>query len=119
MIQRIRRPYLLLATLILLLAAFFRVWQLGTTPPGLLVDELRNAQIADRLRTGEVQVVYDELTPGREGFYYAVLAATSVMRRSIRSTTTPGSSPVRVLMATLPRVPTDVRVARTPTVWSR
>ena len=67
MTPRVRRPYLLLATLLLLLAALFRIWHLGTTPPGLLMDELHNAQLADRMRAGDVAVVYDEVSPGRGG----------------------------------------------------
>lgn len=77
--SRTRRPYLFAGTLILLLAAFFRLWDLGTVPPGLLVDELHNAQLADAMRAGNVSVVYDEVTPGREGVYYALLVATSML----------------------------------------
>lgn len=77
--SRIRRPFLFAATLILLLAAFFRLWHLGTVPPGLLVDELHNAQLADRMRAGDMAVVYDQVVPGREGFYYALLAVTTTL----------------------------------------
>ena len=77
MIIRTRRPYLLVATLILLLAALFRLWELSATPPGLLLEELHNAQVADNMSVSDVAVVYDELNPGREIFYYLLLAASN------------------------------------------
>jgi hypothetical protein len=79
MTQKTRRPYLLLATVILLLASVFRLWDLTTTPPGLLVEELHNVQLAERMRAGNVAVVYADVTPAREGFYYTLLAATGAL----------------------------------------
>lgn len=72
--RRALRPYLFSALLILVVAAFFRLWQLDSAPPGLSVAELQNAQLADRMRLGDVAVVYDDLTPGRSGLYHALLA---------------------------------------------
>lgn len=71
----VRRPYLAVATLLLLLAAFFRLWHLATVPPGLSYEELVNAQLADWFRRGYISVIYDEVSPGREGVYYALLAS--------------------------------------------
>ncbi len=73
------RWYLPLGVALLLLAAFFRTWDLTTNPPGLHPDELINTQLSDRLRQGDVAVVYDEVEPGREGLYYAVLAASTTV----------------------------------------
>ena len=76
--------FLLTATLLLLLAAFFRIWDLGSTPPGMHNEELINAQISERLRQGDLRVIYDEVTPGREGLYYAILAvATAITGRGV------------------------------------
>lgn len=69
--------YLAVAVLLLLLAAFLRLWALTTTPPGLHAEELINTQIADRLSRGDVAVIYDEVEPAREGLYYALLAAST------------------------------------------
>ncbi len=79
-----RQRHLLAATALLLFAAFFRLWNLGSTPPGLSVVELTNAQLADRMRDGDVSVIYDQVTPAREGLYYAYLAiSTAVTGRGI------------------------------------
>ena len=69
--------YLAVAVGLLLIAAFFRLWALGSVPPGMSTEELNNAQISDRLRHGDVSVIYDEVTPAREGLYYAILALSS------------------------------------------
>jgi 4-amino-4-deoxy-L-arabinose transferase-like glycosyltransferase len=74
-----RRSYLAIAVLLLLAAAFFRLWHLTTVPPGLLREELVNAELADSLRGGNVSVVYDEISPGREGLYIALLSAFTVL----------------------------------------
>jgi hypothetical protein len=68
----------------LLIGVFLRFWQLGSAPPGLSNDELVNVQLADHMRQGEVSVVYNQVTPGREGLYYAYLAlATEFMGRGL------------------------------------
>jgi 4-amino-4-deoxy-L-arabinose transferase-like glycosyltransferase len=47
-------------------------------------EELVNVQISDRLREGDISVVYDEVRPGREGLYYAILAgSTSITGRGL------------------------------------
>lgn len=71
--------YLAIAVVLLLLAAFLRLWALTTTPPGLHAEELINTQIADRLSQGDVAVIYDEVEPAREGLYYALLAASTTI----------------------------------------
>lgn len=74
-----RRWYLLLAVGLLLLAAFFRLWQLGAIPPGMHAEEIVNAQLSERMREGDVAVIYDEVQPAREGLYYALLALSSAL----------------------------------------
>jgi 4-amino-4-deoxy-L-arabinose transferase-like glycosyltransferase len=74
-----RRSYLAIVVLLLLVAAFFRLWHLTTIPPGLLREELVNAQLADSLRRGNVSVVYDEISPGREGLYITLLSALTAL----------------------------------------
>jgi 4-amino-4-deoxy-L-arabinose transferase-like glycosyltransferase len=81
---RSRRWYFAIATLLLVIAAFFRLWNLSTAPPGMSAGELVNAQISDRVREGHISVVYDEVRPGREGLYYAILAgSTSITGRGL------------------------------------
>lgn len=71
------RWYLPLAVGLLLVAAFFRTWDLTTNPPGLHPDELINTRLSEQLRQGDVAVIYDDVEPAREGLYYAVLAAST------------------------------------------
>src|SRR5512139_99746 len=79
-----RRWYFAIATLLLVIAAFFRLWNLSTAPPGMSAEELVNAQISDRVREGDISVVYDQIRPGREGLYYALLAgSTSITGRGL------------------------------------
>jgi len=74
-----RRLYLALIVLLLLAAAFFRLCRLTTIPPGLLQEELVNAQLADSVRYGNIAVIYDEASPGREGLYTLLLSATTAL----------------------------------------
>jgi 4-amino-4-deoxy-L-arabinose transferase-like glycosyltransferase len=74
-----RRWHFPIAVFLLLIAAFFRTWQLGTTPPGMHAEELVNAQISDRLRDGALSVIYDEVHPAREGLYYGLLALSTTL----------------------------------------
>lgn len=79
-----RRWYFAIAALLLVVAAFFRLWNLSTAPPGMSAEELVNAQISDRVREGDISVVYDQIRPGREGLYYALLAgSTSITGRGL------------------------------------
>lgn len=78
------RAYLILATVLLLVAAFFRIWHLGTTPPGMTADEILNAQLAGRMGQGQIAVIYDQIAPAREGLYYVYLAlATTLLGKGI------------------------------------
>ncbi len=72
-----RRWYLAVVTALLLVAAFFRLWDLRGAPPGMSTDELINAQLADHMREGDVSVVYSRVAPAREGLYFAILAAST------------------------------------------
>ena len=74
-----RGPSLAAATILLLLAAFLRLWALSTTPPGLHAGELINTQLSDRLRQGDIAVIYDDVEPAREGLYYALLAGSTTL----------------------------------------
>ncbi|MBU2109422.1 glycosyltransferase family 39 protein [Patescibacteria group bacterium] len=60
--------------LILAIAVFFRLWQIGTIPPGLYPDEAMNGNNAlEALHTGEYKVFYPE-NNGREGLYINIVA---------------------------------------------
>jgi 4-amino-4-deoxy-L-arabinose transferase-like glycosyltransferase len=76
--RRIRWDFAI-AVILLIGAAFFRLHQLGTTPPGLQAEELLNAQLSDRMRQGLVSVIYSDVTPAREGLYHALLAASTTL----------------------------------------
>lgn len=79
-----RRWYFVVAALLLVIAAFFRLWDLSTAPPGMSGEELVNAQISDRVRDGDISVIYDQIQPAREGLYYAILAgSTSITGRGL------------------------------------
>lgn len=59
---------------ILILAAFFRIWQIGSIPPGLHPDEAVNGLDAiNTIETGKFRVFYPD-NNGREGFYIWLLA---------------------------------------------
>ena len=61
--------------LILAVAGFFRLWQLGSIPPGLWPDEAAYAQDAiETLKTGDFKVFY-AANQGREGLFMWILAA--------------------------------------------
>lgn len=77
--RRRGRWYLSIATLLLLVAAFFRTWSLGSVPPGMHAEELINAQLSEHVRNGDLSVIYDDVTPAREGLYYAILAGVSTL----------------------------------------
>lgn len=60
--------------LILVLAVFFRLYNLGETPPGLYPDEAMNGNNAlEALETGEYKVFYTD-NNGREGLYINLVA---------------------------------------------
>ena len=71
---RISKSPFFLLLLILLLASFFRLWQLSDAPPGLYPDEALNANTAiEALEKGEYQVFYVD-NNGREGLYMNLVA---------------------------------------------
>jgi len=60
--------------LILLVATFFRVWQLDSAPPGLYPDEAMNANNAlESLQNNQFKLFYPE-NNGREGLYFWFVA---------------------------------------------
>jgi len=64
----------LILTAILLLAAFFRFWQIGAIPPGLYPDEAMNGNNAlEALETGDYKVFYSD-NFGREGLFINIQA---------------------------------------------
>ncbi|MBN1428314.1 MAG: hypothetical protein JXB07_08010 [Anaerolineae bacterium] len=69
--------YFAVAVLLLIAAAFFRLWHLSTAPPGMSAAELINAQISDQIRQGDISVIYNQTEPAREGLYYAILATST------------------------------------------
>ncbi len=65
---------LLCLSVILGIAAFFRLWQLGSIPPGLYPDVAMNGNDAlDSLKTGDFKIFYPE-NNGREGLFMWLIA---------------------------------------------
>ena len=60
--------------LILVIAAFFRLWQIGSTPPGLFGDEAVNGLDALDVLAGRGQVFFPA-NYGREGLHMFIIAA--------------------------------------------
>ena len=68
------RKFTWLVWTVVLLAAFFRLYQLPQTPPGLYPDEAMNGNNAvEAWRTGEFKVYYPE-NNGREGLFINIQA---------------------------------------------
>jgi hypothetical protein len=65
--------YFGIAVILLLAAAFFRLWHLGTAPPGMHPEELINIQLSEQMKQGHISVIYEEARPAREGLYFALL----------------------------------------------
>ena len=64
----------ILLILILIVAAFFRLWQLNQIPPGLYPDVAMNGTNAlDSLKTGNFQVFYPD-NNGREGLFFWLIS---------------------------------------------
>jgi len=59
---------------LLLLAAFLRMTDLATLPPGLSDNEITNARFVDNVKQGEISVFYDYNNEGREGVYHVAVA---------------------------------------------
>src|SRR3989344_8126331 len=65
---------ILLLTGILIIAAFFRLWQLDSIPPGLFPDEAMNGNNAfEALHGGGFKIFYRE-NNGREGLFINIQA---------------------------------------------
>ncbi len=78
------RWYFGMAVALLLLGAVFRLWHLGSAPPGMSADELVNIQLSDQMRSGDISVIFTEAHPAREGLYYGILGAwTSLAGRGL------------------------------------
>jgi 4-amino-4-deoxy-L-arabinose transferase-like glycosyltransferase len=60
--------------LILVIAAFFRLWRIGSTPPGLFGDEAVNGLDALDVLAGRGQVFFPA-NYGREGLHMFIIAA--------------------------------------------
>jgi len=64
-----KKKVIIFLLVIIAIAAFFRLWQLNTIPPGLYPDEAMNGNDAlNSLKTGNFKVFYPE-NNGREGLY--------------------------------------------------
>lgn len=69
-----RRTVVISLALIIIVAAFFRLYQLREVPPGLYPDEAMNGSNAlEALHTGEYRVFYPE-NNGREGLFMNIQA---------------------------------------------
>lgn len=68
------RPGILLAALLLLIAAWFRVWQIDRVPPGLHHDEVISSELVEQnVLAGRPAIFYDR--GGREGLFHLTSAA--------------------------------------------
>src|SRR3989338_2140539 len=69
-----KRKELIILILVLLIASFFRLWQLDSIPPGLYPDVALNGNEAlETLKTGDFKVFYPE-NNGREGLMMWLIA---------------------------------------------
>lgn len=60
---------------LLLLATIFRASRLPTYPPGISLAEAVDTQIVEFARFGQIEVIYDLGTEGREGMYHLAVSA--------------------------------------------
>jgi len=68
------KKFYILLTIVFIIATFFRLYNLGITPPGLYPDEAMNGNNAlEVLHTGDVKVFYPE-NNGREGLFINIQA---------------------------------------------
>src|SRR5258708_3795781 len=68
------RRYYLVLTLIVLVAAFLRLWQLATAPPGLHYDLAATALLGDEVAFNGYRPVFISAYTGHEALYYDWLA---------------------------------------------
>jgi hypothetical protein len=66
-----------LVVLVFLLAAFLRLRELATLPPGFHADEIADIRITETARQGRIEVYYDLGGEGREGLYQSMLASVT------------------------------------------
>jgi len=71
--------YFGVALILLMAAAFLRLWHLGTAPPGLNQQELVNIQLSEQMKSGNLSVIYEEARPAREGLYFGMLAISTAL----------------------------------------
>ena len=64
-----------LLILVLLVAAFLRLWQVGTLPPGLHYDEAADTIIAQQIARGESAPIFVEAYTGKEVLFFYWAAA--------------------------------------------
>lgn len=66
-----------LAALLLFIAAATRIVGLNAAPLGISTPEAYDMQIAEQIRLGQVEVLYEVNDEGREGFYHTLLSANT------------------------------------------
>jgi hypothetical protein len=76
---RSERWYFGIVVILMITAAFFRLWHLGTAPPGMHPEELINIQLSEQLKQGHISVIYAEARPAREGLYFALLGLSTAL----------------------------------------
>jgi hypothetical protein len=81
-VRRIPRFFwLLVATL--LIAAFLRLWQLDTLPPGLHYDEAADTIIAQQIARGESAPIFVAAYTGKEVLFFYWAAAPKLIGPSV------------------------------------
>jgi 4-amino-4-deoxy-L-arabinose transferase-like glycosyltransferase len=71
--------YFGIVVVFLITAAFFRLWHLGTAPPGMHSEELINIQLSEQMKQGHISVIYEEARPAREGLYFVLLGLSTAL----------------------------------------
>jgi 4-amino-4-deoxy-L-arabinose transferase-like glycosyltransferase len=72
----------LLAVMLLIIAAGFRLVDLATLPPGMTAVEIDNARIVETARAGTIESFYNLRGEGREPLYAVMVAATTAITGS-------------------------------------
>ncbi len=67
-----------LAVAFLMIAAALRIIGLGAVPPGLSTPEAQDAQIVELTRFGQIEVLYELESGGRESLYHVLVSAVTV-----------------------------------------
>src|SRR5690349_4345754 len=71
--------YFGIVVVFLIAASFFRLWHLGTAPPGMHPEELINIQLSEQMKQGHISVIYEEARPAREGLYFVLLGLSTAL----------------------------------------